>query len=74
MYLLLHLAYQETDSFPHPQSDARKEALRRNPEYPKYIQNLVSAGYFRGELRGSQRWNQLEDKAAATFVDVRKAE
>ncbi|KAK0465270.1 SGT1 protein-domain-containing protein [Desarmillaria tabescens] len=51
---------------------AKKDALRRDPEYVKYIQNLVSAGYFRGEPEGSQLWNSLEDKAAEIFVDVRK--
>ncbi|PBL00901.1 SGT1-domain-containing protein [Armillaria gallica] len=51
---------------------AKKDALRRDPEYVKYIQNLVSAGYFRSELEGSQLWNSLEDKAAEIFVDVRK--
>ncbi|KAK0198551.1 SGT1 protein-domain-containing protein [Armillaria mellea] len=51
---------------------AKKDALRRDPEYVKYIQNLVSAGYFRSELDGSKLWNSLEDKAAEIFVDVRK--
>ncbi|KAK0473266.1 SGT1 protein-domain-containing protein [Armillaria novae-zelandiae] len=51
---------------------AKKDALRRDPEYVKYVQNLVSAGYFRSELEGSQLWNSLEDKAAEIFVDVRK--
>lgn len=53
-------------------AQARKEALRRNPEYAKYIPNLVAAGYFKGELEGSQQWNILEDKAASTFVEVRR--
>ncbi|KAK0208455.1 SGT1 protein-domain-containing protein [Desarmillaria ectypa] len=51
---------------------AKKDALRRDPDYVKYIQNLMSAGYFRGELEGSQLWNSLEDRAAEIFVDVRK--
>jgi hypothetical protein len=38
------------------------------------MQNLVSAGYFKGELEGSQKWNVLENKAAATFVEVRRKE
>jgi hypothetical protein len=56
------------------QTEARKDALRRNPDYVKYIQNLTSAGYFKAELEGSQLWNILEDKAAAIFVDVRREE
>ena len=56
------------------QAEARKDTLHRNPEYIKYIENLVSAGYFRGEIEGSQQWNMFEDKAAATFVEVRRAE
>ncbi|KAG7450218.1 uncharacterized protein BT62DRAFT_1072326 [Guyanagaster necrorhizus] len=51
---------------------AKKDALRRDLEYIKYIKNLVSAGYFRGELDGSQLWNSLEEKAVEIFVDVRK--
>ncbi|KAJ7630599.1 SGT1 protein-domain-containing protein [Roridomyces roridus] len=47
---------------------AKKDALGRNPDYSKYIENLVSAGYFRGELQGSQLWTMLEDKASATFL------
>ncbi|KAH7927363.1 SGT1-domain-containing protein [Leucogyrophana mollusca] len=53
-------------------SDARKEALRRNPDYNAYIQNLVSAGYFRGEVEGSKLWGELESKAADIFVEVRR--
>ncbi|KDQ20565.1 hypothetical protein BOTBODRAFT_26568 [Botryobasidium botryosum FD-172 SS1] len=52
--------------------DARKEALRRDTGYAKYIQSLVSAGYFRGELEGSSKWSQLEDQAAQTWIDIRK--
>lgn len=58
----------------HTQAQARQDALRRNPEYTKYIQNLVSADYFKGELEGSQHWKILEDKAATTFVEVRREE
>ncbi|KAJ7139770.1 SGT1 protein-domain-containing protein [Mycena epipterygia] len=47
---------------------AKKDALRRNPQYIKYIQNLASVDYFRGEAEGSQLWNKLEDKAATTFL------
>jgi hypothetical protein len=56
------------------QTEARKDALRRNPDYVKYIQNLTSAGYFKDELEGSRLWISLEDKAAAMFSDVRREE
>ncbi|KAJ7102279.1 SGT1 protein-domain-containing protein [Mycena belliarum] len=49
---------------------AKKDALQRDPQYIKYIQNLVSVDYFRGEAEGSQLWNKLEDKAVATYVDT----
>jgi len=55
-------------------AQARKDALRRNPDYIKYVQNLQSSGYFKGELEGSQLWNELEDKAAAAFVEARREE
>ncbi|KAF7306610.1 hypothetical protein MIND_00452400 [Mycena indigotica] len=48
--------------------DARLEALRRNPQYLSYLQNLVAANYFRGELEGSQLWKKLEENAAAVFL------
>ncbi|KAI0728590.1 SGT1 protein-domain-containing protein [Fomitopsis betulina] len=51
---------------------ARQETLRRNPEYVQYIQNLVTSGYFRDELEGSQLWSALEDKAVDAFLDARK--
>ncbi|EJF66458.1 hypothetical protein DICSQDRAFT_176292 [Dichomitus squalens LYAD-421 SS1] len=51
---------------------ALKDSLRRNPEYMQYIRHLISVGYFRGELEGSQLWTTLEDKAAASFVAARK--
>ncbi|RDB28943.1 Protein ecdysoneless [Hypsizygus marmoreus] len=53
-------------------SEAKKDALRRNPEYIKYIQNLVSADYFRGEIEGSELWKVFESKAADIFVEVRR--
>ncbi|THH18092.1 hypothetical protein EW146_g2832 [Bondarzewia mesenterica] len=53
-------------------SDARKDALRRNSEYTKYIRSLMSAGYFQGELEGSLLWNALEDKAAEIFVQTQR--
>ncbi|TFK41316.1 SGT1 protein-domain-containing protein [Crucibulum laeve] len=51
---------------------ASKEALRRNPEYQKYLENLASTNYFKGEIQGSELWNSLENKAAAAFVEVRR--
>ncbi|CCM01639.1 uncharacterized protein FIBRA_03700 [Fibroporia radiculosa] len=53
-------------------AQARLNALKSNLDYVKYIQNLKSSGYFKGELEGSQLWNELEEKAAATFVEVRR--
>ncbi|KAJ7275372.1 SGT1 protein-domain-containing protein [Mycena haematopus] len=53
-------------------AQAKKDALRRNPQYMKYIQNLVSIDYFRGEIEGSQLWNMLEDKAAETFLATQR--
>ncbi|TBU34976.1 SGT1 protein-domain-containing protein [Dichomitus squalens] len=52
--------------------EALKDSLRRNPEYTRYIRHLVSVGYFKGELEGSQLWTTLENKAAASFVAARK--
>ncbi|KAI0768553.1 SGT1-domain-containing protein [Trametes elegans] len=52
--------------------NALKDNLRRNPEYAEYIQRLLSVGYFKGELEGSQRWTDLENQAAAAFVAARK--
>ena len=56
------------------QSDARLEALRRNPDYQEYILKLASSGYFKGELEGSQLWSELEPKAAEVFVNTRRNE
>ncbi|THH02483.1 hypothetical protein EW026_g363 [Hermanssonia centrifuga] len=55
-----------------PKLEARKEALQRNPDYQKYIENLTSSGYFKGELEGSQLWNELADRAANAFVEARR--
>ncbi|KAJ7042600.1 SGT1 protein-domain-containing protein [Mycena alexandri] len=52
--------------------EAKKDALRRNPQYIKYIQNLISVDYFRGEVDGSQLWGKLEDKAATTFLATQR--
>ena len=56
------------------QLEACKDALRRTPDYVKYIQNLTSAGYFRGELEGSQLWKDLESKAATVYLEARRDE
>ncbi|KAI0094564.1 SGT1 protein-domain-containing protein [Irpex rosettiformis] len=50
---------------------ARREALRNNPDYRKFISNLQNSGYFKKELEGSKLWTELEDKAAAAFVEAR---
>lgn len=55
-------------------AEANKDALRRNPEYTQYIQNLVSAGYFNDEKEGSRLWSGLETKAAAVFMEIRSFE
>ncbi|KAI0757270.1 SGT1-domain-containing protein [Daedaleopsis nitida] len=52
--------------------EAVKDGLRRNQEYTQYIQRLASAGYFKGEIEGSQLWATLENKAASAFIDVRR--
>ncbi|EJD04343.1 SGT1-domain-containing protein [Fomitiporia mediterranea MF3/22] len=52
--------------------EARKDALRRRPEYNDYIKKLKSMGYFKNELEGSQLWNELEDRAAEVFVNSRR--
>ncbi|KAJ4476672.1 SGT1 protein-domain-containing protein [Lentinula aciculospora] len=53
-------------------AEVKKDALRRNPDYNKYIENLSTAGYFKREMQGSQLWTELEDKAAEIFVNTRK--
>lgn len=54
-------------------AEANKDALRRNAEYIRYTQNLISTGYFKGEKEGSQLWNELETKAANVFIDTRSS-
>ncbi|KAI5124417.1 hypothetical protein M0805_008301 [Coniferiporia weirii] len=49
-------------------AEARKEALRRNPEYNEYIKKLTLTGYFKNEIEDSKLWNQLEDKAVDVFI------
>lgn len=51
---------------------ARKEALQRDQEYVKYIESIQQAGYFRGEVEGSQLWNELEGNALETFLQSRR--
>ncbi|KAF8898419.1 SGT1 protein-domain-containing protein [Infundibulicybe gibba] len=51
-------------------AQAKKDALRRNPEYLKFIQHLISLDYFHGEVEGSGMWNNLENKAAMSFLQV----
>lgn len=51
------------------QSAARMDALRRNPDYGKYVSQLVAAGYFQGHIEGSQAWKELEEAAARAFVE-----
>ncbi|KAG6869161.1 hypothetical protein C0993_012260 [Termitomyces sp. T159_Od127] len=53
-------------------AEAKKDALRRNPEYNKYVQTLRSVNYFRGEIEGSELWRSLEDRAANMFIEIRK--
>ncbi|KAF8624765.1 hypothetical protein AX15_005659 [Amanita polypyramis BW_CC] len=52
--------------------DANKDALRRDLHYIKYLQNLASTNYFKGEIQGSEMWQTLENKAATAFVNVRR--
>lgn len=54
--------------------DALKDNLRRNSEYTQYIERLSTAGYFKGELQGSQQWTAFENQAASAFVAARKDE
>ena len=56
------------------QIQVRKEALQRDQEYIKYIESIRGAGYFRGEIEGSQRWNELETKALEMFLQSRREE
>ncbi|KAF8640995.1 hypothetical protein AX17_000640 [Amanita inopinata Kibby_2008] len=49
-----------------------KQALRRDPNYIKYIQNLTAANYFKGEVEGSELWQKLENKAVTAYFDARR--
>ncbi|KJA26048.1 hypothetical protein HYPSUDRAFT_36895 [Hypholoma sublateritium FD-334 SS-4] len=54
--------------------EANKDALRRTPEYQKYIENLQSSNYFQKEIKGSELWNTLENNAANTFIAIRRTD
>lgn len=54
--------------------DATIDALRRDAEYQKYIETLTKTNYFKGEVTDSKRWKDLEEKAAAVFLEVRNTE
>ena len=56
------------------QAQSRIEALQRNPDFRKYVENLQSTGYFREEREGSQLWKTMYDRAAAAFVEARRDE
>ncbi|KAG6381423.1 SGT1 protein-domain-containing protein [Boletus reticuloceps] len=53
-------------------AEARKDALRRSPDYGAYLTRLVTIGYFRDEIEGSQMWNELENKAADIYIETRR--
>jgi hypothetical protein len=53
---------------------ARRDALRRNPDYGTYITSLRAVGYFQDEVEGSQAWNMRENKAAMVFIESRRDE
>ncbi|CAE6459920.1 unnamed protein product [Rhizoctonia solani] len=51
--------------------EARIDALRRDEGYNTYIQSLTKAGYFAGELAGSQLYKDREQIAADKYVELR---
>jgi hypothetical protein len=53
---------------------AQKDALQRDPEFIKYVNGIRAAGYFRGEMEGSQLWDALESKALIVFLQSRREE
>ncbi|KIL70987.1 hypothetical protein M378DRAFT_66554 [Amanita muscaria Koide BX008] len=53
-------------------TDAKKDALRRDPHYVKYLQNLAATDYFKGEIQGSRLWQDLENKAVTVYINVRR--
>jgi hypothetical protein len=56
------------------QVKAKIDALKRDQDYTKYIENLRAIGYFGTELEGSEKWSFQEEKAADMFVNARRAE
>lgn len=63
-----------SDSYGDDQAESRYEALERNPDFRKFIENLTASGYFKEELRGSQLWKTLYEKAATAFIEARREE
>lgn len=63
-----------SDSHADDQAESRYEALERNPDFRKFIENLTASGYFKQELRGSQLWKTLYEKAATAFIEARREE
>ncbi|KAI0067764.1 hypothetical protein BV25DRAFT_1794079 [Artomyces pyxidatus] len=55
-------------------AEARKDSLRRDPDYIKYIQSLVTTGYFKGETETSQLWTELEEKAVNVYLQTRRGD
>ncbi|KAF9270523.1 SGT1-domain-containing protein [Marasmius fiardii PR-910] len=53
-------------------SQSIKENLKGNSDYQSYLKKLTSLQYFRGELKGSQLWNELEEKAISIFLHSQK--
>jgi hypothetical protein len=56
------------------QREARLDALRRDSDYITYIEGLVKAGYFGGELSGSQKYKEREQAAADKYAQLRSNE
>ncbi|KAF8489579.1 SGT1 protein-domain-containing protein [Gautieria morchelliformis] len=54
--------------------EARREALRRDPEYVRYIKNLQQAGFFKNEIEGSSLWKDQENQAATQFIHSRQTD
>ena len=50
------------------QSEDYLSVVRTSPDYAKYTQSLRSAGYFRDEIEGSQKYKELEERAANYLV------
>ncbi|QRV86178.1 SGT1-ecdysoneless-like protein [Ceratobasidium sp. AG-Ba] len=50
--------------------EARMDALCRDSGYIAYIQGLEKAGYFQGEISGSQKYKEREQTAADMYVQL----